>query len=230
MRRALSDWYTGIHRAPSEAAYEEIYHRRNHFTHTGESLISEELHSRCEDDLLLSERRNALTSGYYEEIIIDGPKSDHETDDTPEGYDDVITTGQTNEGDQEEYDDVWNITEDLRNLLDRANDITLGYYDDVITDGLKPECETEDTPGSYDDVITSEQNSVDTPENYDDVIINGQDTEAITEGDQEEYDDVKNSSEDERNLLGQFLLEESHLGEAAVMAQKAAELDICSGG
>ncbi|CAM4563852.1 unnamed protein product [Leuciscus chuanchicus] len=86
----------------------------------------------------------------------------------------------------------------------------------------------EDTPGSYDDVITSEHNSgiiegevdmpenddnviingqdspgvtVDTPENYDDVIINGQDSPGVAEGDQEEYDDVKNGNEEERNLL-----------------------------
>ncbi|XP_048011963.1 scavenger receptor cysteine-rich type 1 protein M130-like isoform X2 [Megalobrama amblycephala] len=84
---------------------------------------------------------------------------------------------------------------------DRANEITPEYYDDVITDGLKPERETEDTLGSYDDVTTNEQNSVDMPENYDDVIINGQDSQGVTEGDQEEYDDVKNISEDERNLL-----------------------------
>ncbi|XP_048012018.1 antigen WC1.1-like [Megalobrama amblycephala] len=80
---------------------------------------------------------------------------------------------------------------------DRANEIAPEYYDDVITDGLQP-----DTPGSYDDVVTTtEQNSVDMPENYDDVIINGQDFQGVTEGDQEEYDDVKNISEEERNLL-----------------------------
>ncbi|KAG1952922.1 deleted in malignant brain tumors 1 protein-like [Pimephales promelas] len=65
----------------------------------------------------------------------------------------------------------------------------------------------EDTPGSYDDVITSVQNQnsgikeVDMPENYDDVIINEQAPQGVTEGDQEEYDDVKNSNEDYRNLL-----------------------------
>ncbi|XP_051748189.1 scavenger receptor cysteine-rich type 1 protein M130-like [Ctenopharyngodon idella] len=84
-------------------------------------------------------------------------------------------------------------------------EITPGHYDDVITDGLKPDRETEDTPESYDDVMTSGQNfnikKVDTPAHYDDVIINGQNIPGVTEGDQEEYDDVKNSSEDERNLL-----------------------------
>ncbi|KAF4114760.1 hypothetical protein G5714_004983 [Onychostoma macrolepis] len=79
MRRALSDWYTGLHRTQSETepAYEEIYHRHNQFTHR---------------------------------------------EDTPEGYYDVITSGQNyvteKEGDQEEYDDVWSITEDVKNLLD----------------------------------------------------------------------------------------------------------------
>ncbi|XDV24732.1 hypothetical protein PO909_028876 [Leuciscus waleckii] len=42
---------------------------------------------------------------------------------------------------------------------------------------------------------------VDTPEHYDDVIINEQIFQEVKEGDQEEYDDVKNSNEDERNLL-----------------------------
>ncbi|RXN37632.1 scavenger receptor cysteine-rich type 1 M130-like protein [Labeo rohita] len=82
-----------------------------------------------------------------------------------------------------------------------VKEITPGYYDDVITDGLKPDRETEDTPESYDDVMTSGQNSdikkVNTPENYDDVII----TQGVTEGVQEEYDDVTSVSEDVRNLL-----------------------------
>ncbi|RXN38259.1 scavenger receptor cysteine-rich type 1 M130-like protein [Labeo rohita] len=84
-----------------------------------------------------------------------------------------------------------------------VNEITPEYYDDVITDGLKPDHETEDIPESYDDVIIPEHNSdikVDTAEHYDDVIINGQDSQGVTEADQE-YDDVKNSNEDERNLL-----------------------------
>ncbi|XP_016112813.1 scavenger receptor cysteine-rich type 1 protein M130-like [Sinocyclocheilus grahami] len=39
MRRALSDWYTGLHRTQSqtEPVYEEIYHRHNQFTHRGEA-------------------------------------------------------------------------------------------------------------------------------------------------------------------------------------------------
>ncbi|XP_059366447.1 scavenger receptor cysteine-rich type 1 protein M130-like [Carassius carassius] len=44
--------------------------------------------------------------------------------DTPENYDDVIINGQCSqratEGDQEEYDDVWSITEDVINLLESA--------------------------------------------------------------------------------------------------------------
>ncbi|RXN12586.1 scavenger receptor cysteine-rich type 1 M130-like protein [Labeo rohita] len=75
MRRALADWYTGLHRTRSqtEPVYEEIYHRHNQCTRRG-SLISEDA-------------AELLT-----------------------------------EGDQEEYDDAWSITEDVRNLLD---------YDDV---------------------------------------------------------------------------------------------------
>ncbi|XP_077090785.1 scavenger receptor cysteine-rich type 1 protein M130-like [Siphateles boraxobius] len=155
MRRALSK---RRHRTTTEAVYEEIQHRHNHFTQRG-SLVSEELHSGYENaDELLSEKE--FKTAYYDDV----------------------TNGS--------------------GLKEEMKEITLGYYDDVITDGLKPD---KDTPESYDDVMTSEQNSdikkVDTPEDYDDVIINGQNAPDVTEGDQEEYDDVKNSNEDDRNLL-----------------------------
>ncbi|XP_043092910.1 scavenger receptor cysteine-rich type 1 protein M130-like [Puntigrus tetrazona] len=154
MRRALSK---RRHRTTTEAVYEEIQHRHNHFTQRG-SLISEELHSGYEDaDELLSEKE--LKTGYY---------------------DDVTDSG---------------------GLKGEKKEITPGYYDDVITDGLKPDYETEVTPESYDDVMTSlHVEKVNTPEHYDDVIINGRIFEGLTEGDQE-YDDVKNSNEDEKNLL-----------------------------
>ncbi|CAM4564104.1 unnamed protein product [Leuciscus chuanchicus] len=158
MRRALSK---RRHRTTTEAVYEEIHHRHNHFTQRG-SLVSEELHSGYEDaDELLSEKE--FKTAYYDDV----------------------TNGSV-------------LKEEM------MKEITPGYYDDVITDGLKPDRETEYTPESYDDVMTSGQNSiknVDTPEHYDDVIINKQIFQEVTEGDQEEYDDVKNSNEDERNLL-----------------------------
>ncbi|KAL1275604.1 hypothetical protein QQF64_035227 [Cirrhinus molitorella] len=96
-----------------------------------------------------------------------------------------------------------------------VNEITPEYYDDVITDGLKPDHET-DTPESYDDVISLGHNSdikVDTPEYYDDVIINEQDSQGITEGDQKEYDDVENCNEDARNLLDYDDVEEKSQNE-----------------
>ncbi|RXN24632.1 E3 ubiquitin- ligase TRIM39-like protein [Labeo rohita] len=78
------------------------------------------------------------------------------------------------------------LTENHR-AAERVNEITREYYEDVITD--------------------LDRETVDTPENYDDVIINRQASQGVTgesEGDQGEYDDVKNSSEDERNLLDWF--------------------------
>ncbi|KAK2892891.1 hypothetical protein Q8A67_012879 [Cirrhinus molitorella] len=157
MRRALSK---RRHRMMTEAVYEEIQHRHNHFTQRG-SLISEELHSGYEDaDELLSAKE---LKTYYDDV--------------------------TNGSDLKE---------------EMVKEITPGYYDDVITDGLKPDHETEDTPESYDDVMTSRKNSdikkVDTPENYDDVI-NRLSSQGVTEGVQEEYDDVMSVSEDVRNLL-----------------------------
>ncbi|XP_042592194.1 scavenger receptor cysteine-rich type 1 protein M130-like, partial [Cyprinus carpio] len=73
--------------------------------------------------------------------------------------------------------------EDADELLSEeiVKEITPGYYDDVITDGLKP--------------------NLDAPENYDDVIINRPSSRGVTEGVQEEYDDVMSVSEDVRNLL-----------------------------
>ncbi|RXN14727.1 scavenger receptor cysteine-rich type 1 M130-like protein [Labeo rohita] len=118
MRRALADWYTGLHRTRSqtEPVYEEIYQRHNQCTHRG-SLISEDAAEPHTED-----RVNEITPAIYEDICTGGRIPDRETDHTPEGYYDVITSGQNYEGDQEEYDDAWSITEDVRNLLD---------YDDV---------------------------------------------------------------------------------------------------
>ncbi|XDV24818.1 hypothetical protein PO909_028866, partial [Leuciscus waleckii] len=121
--------YTGLHRAPSEVVYEEIYHRHNQVTHTG-SLISEELNSGYEDvDSLLSakdfktvyyddvtnnsglkeEMMKEITPGYYDDVITVGLKPERESEDTPENYDDVITNGQNSikkVDAPENYDDV----------------------------------------------------------------------------------------------------------------------------
>ncbi|XP_016354706.1 antigen WC1.1-like, partial [Sinocyclocheilus anshuiensis] len=63
MRRALSK---RRHRMMTEAVYEEIQHRHNHFTQRG-SLISEELHSGYEDaDELLSAKE--FKTAYYDDV------------------------------------------------------------------------------------------------------------------------------------------------------------------
>ncbi|CAM4563915.1 unnamed protein product [Leuciscus chuanchicus] len=63
MRRALSK---RRHRTTTEAVYEEIHHRHNHFTQRG-SLVSEELHSGYEDaDELLSEKE--FKTAYYDDV------------------------------------------------------------------------------------------------------------------------------------------------------------------
>ncbi|XP_073803177.1 scavenger receptor cysteine-rich type 1 protein M130-like isoform X3 [Danio rerio] len=104
MRRALSK---RTHRTTTEAVYEEIQHKHNHFTHTefltdnhrhraAGSLISKELHSGYEndDDFLPGETMKEITTGYYDDVITDGLRPDYETVDTPELYDDVIIIGQ----------------------------------------------------------------------------------------------------------------------------------------
>ncbi|KAL1275640.1 hypothetical protein QQF64_035263 [Cirrhinus molitorella] len=142
MRRALSK---RRHRMMTEAVYEEIQHRHNHFTQrvllnlllqtteflpenhrAAGSLISEELHSKYEDADELHSGKEFKTA-YYDDV----------------------TNGSA-----------------LKQEM--VKEITPGYYDDVITDGLKPDHETEDTPESYDDVMTSGQNS-DIKKDYDDV-------------------------------------------------------------
>ncbi|XP_026097264.1 antigen WC1.1-like [Carassius auratus] len=95
MRRALSK---RRHRTMTEAVYEEIQHRHNHFTQRG-SLISEELNSGYEDaDELLSAKEfktadydvandsglkeemvKEITAGYYDDVITDGLEPDRET-------------------------------------------------------------------------------------------------------------------------------------------------------
>ncbi|XP_048011959.1 scavenger receptor cysteine-rich type 1 protein M130-like isoform X1 [Megalobrama amblycephala] len=164
MRRALSK---RRHRSTTEAVYEEIHHRHNHFTQRG-SLISEELHSGYEDaDELLSEKEfktvyyddvtngsglkeemmKEITPGYYDDVITDGLNPDRETEDTPESYDDVMTSGQN-----------FNIKK-----VD-----TPEHYDDVIINGQNIPGVTEGDQEEYDDVKNSdedERNLLD----YDDV-------------------------------------------------------------
>ncbi|XP_050956937.1 scavenger receptor cysteine-rich type 1 protein M130-like, partial [Labeo rohita] len=163
MRRALSK---RRHRMTSEAVYEEIQHRHNHFTQRG-SLISEELHSGYEDaDELLSEEFKTayyddvtngsglkeemvkeITPGYYDDVITDGLKPDRETEDTPESYDDVMTSGQNS---------------DIKKVNTPEN------YDDVIINRPSSQGVTEGVQEEYDDV-TSVSEDVRNLLDYDDV-------------------------------------------------------------
>ncbi|RXN03064.1 scavenger receptor cysteine-rich type 1 M130-like protein [Labeo rohita] len=150
MRRALSK---RRHRMTSEAVYEEIQHRHNHFTQRG-SLISEELHSGYEDaDEFLSAKEfktayyddvtngsglkeemvKEITPGYYDDVITDGLKPDRETEDTPESYDDVMTSGQNF---------------DIKKVNTPEN------YDDVIITRPSSQGVTEGVQEEYDDVTS----------------------------------------------------------------------------
>ncbi|XP_016431522.1 antigen WC1.1-like, partial [Sinocyclocheilus rhinocerous] len=139
MRRALSK---RRHRTTTEAVYEEIQHRHDHFTQRG-SVLSEEQHSGYEDaDELLSEgvipeynndfsttkgptEEQQFTPENYDDVITVGLRH-HATDDLPENYDDVVIIGQFSndkaEGVREEYDDVKNVREYMSDMFD---------YDDV---------------------------------------------------------------------------------------------------
>ncbi|XP_042610810.1 scavenger receptor cysteine-rich type 1 protein M130-like [Cyprinus carpio] len=141
------------HRMMSEAVYEEIQHRHNHFTQRG-SLISEELHSGYEDaDELLSAKEfntayyddvtngsglkeemvKEITPGYYDDVITDGLKPNRETEDTPESYDDVMTSGHNS---------------DIKKVDAPEN------YDDVIINRPSSRGVTEGVQEEYDDVMS----------------------------------------------------------------------------
>ncbi|XP_026097085.1 antigen WC1.1-like [Carassius auratus] len=156
-----------IQQTMTEAVYEEIQHRHNHFTQRG-SLISEELHSGYEDaDELLSanefktayyddvtnssglkeEMVKEITPGYYDDVITDGLKPDRETEDTPESYDDVMTSG---------------LNSDI-NKVDAPEN-----YDDVIINRRISQGVTERVQEEYDDVMSVSED-VTNLLNYDDV-------------------------------------------------------------
>uniref|UniRef100_A0A9J8BSH9 SRCR domain-containing protein n=1 Tax=Cyprinus carpio carpio TaxID=630221 RepID=A0A9J8BSH9_CYPCA len=151
MRRALSK---RRHRTMSEAIYEDIQHRHNHFTQRAGSLISEELHSGYKDaDELLSAKEiktayyddvtngsglkeemvKEITPGYYDDVITVGLKPDRETEDTPESYDDVMTSGQNSDikkvNTQENYDDVIINRPSSQRITDGVQEV----YDDVMS-------------------------------------------------------------------------------------------------
>ncbi|XP_016344523.1 scavenger receptor cysteine-rich type 1 protein M130-like [Sinocyclocheilus anshuiensis] len=172
MRRALSK---RRHRTMTEAVYEEIQHRHNHFTQRG-SLISEELHSGYEDaDELLSakefktsyyddvtngsglkeEMLKEITPGYYDDVITDGLKPDRETEDTPESYDDVMTSSQNSDlkkVDAENYDDVivnrpssQGVTEGVQEEYDDVMSVSEDVRNLLDYDDLEKESNKEDS-------------------------------------------------------------------------------------
>ncbi|XP_051543949.1 deleted in malignant brain tumors 1 protein-like [Myxocyprinus asiaticus] len=148
MRRALSK---RRHKTQTEAVYEEINHRLitnkdKHITQRGR-VLSEEQHSGYEDadEILSAKSAVGDSSGHYDDVTTTKvPKEEQQdtpetyddaitaglrhcaTDDIPENYDDVVIvrhlSNNKTEGVQEEYDDVRDVSEDVRNLFD---------YDDV---------------------------------------------------------------------------------------------------
>ncbi|XP_056603792.1 uncharacterized protein LOC130420511 isoform X2 [Triplophysa dalaica] len=134
---SYTDLFKRIHWTQTDAVYEEIDHRLNHVAERG-SLISEEQHSGYEDaDKLLSvqehkteyyddvtnrsDLREMVKKAEHYDVITDGLKTYSETEDNLEMYDDVISTGQNSSpqsGGVQEDDDVKNVCEDVRILLE----------------------------------------------------------------------------------------------------------------
>ncbi|XP_051748193.1 scavenger receptor cysteine-rich type 1 protein M130-like [Ctenopharyngodon idella] len=98
MRRALSEWYTGLQKTQTEAVYQEIHHRQYHFNQ--------------------SEEMKEITPGDYDDVITDGLKSDRETVEAPESYDD----------NRRSSGGVMSVTEDMRNLSDFETVRLVGGY------------------------------------------------------------------------------------------------------
>ncbi|KAI4893618.1 hypothetical protein NFI96_024072 [Prochilodus magdalenae] len=154
----------------TEAVYEEIDRRyvtnRNDSTGRG-SIFSEEYEDVDEDLLSGSVLSEAQHSGYedVDEELLSGESA---KEDPAESYDDVITAGQISDG--------------------VAEDAAEGY-DDVITADQSSAVVTEDMTDNYDDAVTGPNSNImlmDTPESYDDVITDEQDVGGV-----KDYDDVE---------------------------------------
>ncbi|KAI4898978.1 hypothetical protein NFI96_008519, partial [Prochilodus magdalenae] len=147
----------------TEAVYEEVDRRyvtnRNDSTGRG-SIFSEEYEDVDEDLLSGSVLSEAQHSGYedVDEELLSGESA---KEDPAESYDDVITAGQISDG--------------------VAEDVAEGY-DDVITADQSSAVVTEDMTDIYDDAVTGPNSNImlmDTPESYDDVISDEQDVGGV---------------------------------------------------
>ncbi|XP_053097579.1 antigen WC1.1-like [Pangasianodon hypophthalmus] len=122
---------------------------------------------------LLSEEQH---SG-YEQVDDELLSGDTGRVDPPEDYDDAVTAGP---------------------IPDNVDEDEAENYDDAITADQKSVILTEDVSENYDDAVTMETNpniiTVDSPEDYDDVITEEQDV-----GETEEYDDVEEKSQKDRD-------------------------------
>ncbi|KAM9462828.1 antigen WC1.1-like [Clarias gariepinus] len=167
-----------------EAVYEEINHRYitrriTSSTQRG-SLLSEEQHSGYEhvDDELLSVKSGIGEKAEYYDDVIDTSDfiSDTGRVEPPEDYDDAVTAGP---------------------IADNVEEDEAENYDEAITADQKSVILTEDVSENYDDAVTAETNTnitTDNPEDYDDVITEEQDG-----GETEEYDEVEEKSQKDRD-------------------------------
>ncbi|XP_073693834.1 scavenger receptor cysteine-rich type 1 protein M130-like [Garra rufa] len=151
--------------------------KRRHRTTT--EAVYEEIQHRPTRHSLLTQRGDRrvseITQEYYDDVITVGLNLYRETEDTPGSYDDVITSGQ--------------------NSVDTPEN----FYD-VIING-------QDSQGNRFNLIVSDSHEEKKINDTSCVIhynVSFYFT-SVSEGDQEEYDDVKNSNEDEMNLLDKFL-------------------------
>ncbi|KAK3517666.1 hypothetical protein QTP70_015167, partial [Hemibagrus guttatus] len=156
------------------------------------SLLSEEQHSGYEDvdDELLSVKSGTGEKAEYYDDVIDTSDliSDPGRVDPPEDYDDAVTAGP---------------------IPDNVDEDEAENYDDAITADQKSVILTEDVSENYDDAVTTETNPniiTESPEDYDDVITEEQDV-----GETEEYDDVEEKSQKDRDHVTETRLQRPFL-------------------
>ncbi|KAI4898536.1 hypothetical protein NFI96_007899 [Prochilodus magdalenae] len=156
LRRGLEGVYEGLNR-DTERVYEEILCRPYTARDTQKGSIFSEEYEDVDEGLLSGSVLSEAQHSGYEDVDEELLSGESAKEGPAESYDDVITAGQISDG--------------------VAEDVAEGY-DDVITADQSSAVVAEDMTDNYDDAVTGPNSNImlmDTPEDYDDVITDEQD-------------------------------------------------------